>query len=481
MGRTTPKTKGTAGNLPCGVYARISLDQAGEGLGVSRQVQKCKAKAQALGWTVLDTYEDNDVSATADTPRPAYDRLLADLESGRIRAVVVYAIDRLTRRPIELEAFISLTERLGVALANVSGDVRLDTLEGRLTARIMGSVARAEAERLGKRVHDQKRQRAERGIPHKGRHRLYGYTGRVKQSDGTYVGTDWEIVPDEAAIIKEVFQRRAAGESTTAIAKDLTDRGITTVSGNPWKSGTLSETLTKVVYMGKVSFKGEIIADSIYPAIVDEDTFNAAQTNLANDSKGTNARRYLLSGFLRCAYCTTQFKGNPANQMYRCSSTYGGCGRLSVRITKADEWIKHAAMEHAASQPRKTGPVRDYDAEAQGIRDAIQGLQADYRAGIYTMDEATPLIKEQRERLAAVAKAKAKAKPIRNPVLARYFDWQAMNLSQRRAFLDEHIKYVVVGPAVSRGNQPFNPARFEVHYTDDTVEVLSGALPEEDL
>src|SRR4051794_28333338 len=113
--------------MQAGIYVRISLDQAGDGLGVQRQERLCRDKAKALGWTVAEVYKDNDVSATSGVTRPAYERLLADLDAGKVNAVIVYAIDRLTRRPIELEHFIDLVERKGVSLANVAGEIRLDT------------------------------------------------------------------------------------------------------------------------------------------------------------------------------------------------------------------------------------------------------------------------------------------------------------------------------------------------------------------
>ena len=455
--------------LTCGIYARISLDQAGEGLGVARQVQDCTAKAKALGWTVGDTYTDNDVSATKNVPRPEYTRLLADLEAGTITGVVVYDLDRLTRRPADLEAFIDLSDRLGVSLANVSGDVDLTTAAGRMVARIKGAVARQEAERIGERVKRQKRQRAEQGLPQGGRHRLYGYD------------RGWQVVEEEAAVIREAFMRRAAGESTTSIANDLKKRGFKTVAGKDWQSRTLAKTLTKHVYCGLATFKGEVIGKSVVPALIDEDTFNAAQANLANDSAGTNTRRYLLSGILLCKHCLSPMKGNPSSHMYRCSTTYGGCGRLSVRIALADRWITWAAMERATMQSSTKPQVRDFDQEAKAIEATISRLQDGYKEGVYTLAEASPLIKAERTRLKEVVKAKAKARPRMNAVTQRHFDFNGMNLSQKRAFITEHITNVVVGPSISRGHQPFNPARFECHYPDGTSEVLSGVMDEEDL
>lgn len=467
--------------MQAGIYVRISLDVAGQGLGVQRQEDLCRPLVERKGWTVAEVYRDNDVSASKDKERPAYVRMLADIEAGRIDAVAVYAIDRLTRKPAELEHFIDLVERHGTQLANVAGDVQLDTIQGRLTARIMGSVARAEAENIGKKVRDQKRQRAASGIPHKGRHRLYGYTGREKQPDGSWVGTDWEVIPDEAASIREAFTRRANGESTTSIARDFTSRGIKTVSGRNWTSGTLGETLTKHVYYGKVTFKGEVIADSIYPALVDEDTWLAAQANLANDSAGTNTRRYLLSGILRCGYCLSPMKGNPSNHMYRCSTTYEGCGRLSVRIAQADKWIVFAALDWAKSSTARVVTRRDYKAEEASLRAERAKWQDGYQAGLYTLQEAQGPIREFDAKIKAVTKDAAKSVPRMNAVTKRLLDYQKMNLAQKRAFISEQIAAVAVGPALSRGNQPFNPARFEVTYTDGSIVTLSGDIDPEDV
>lgn len=455
--------------MRAGIYARISLDAAGDALGVKRQVDLCRELAERKGWDVAEVYADNDQSASTGKDRPAYLRMLADLEAGNIGAVLVYAIDRLTRRPVELENFIDLVERHGVELANVAGDVDLSTIQGRLTARIMGSVARAEAENIGKRVRDQKLQRAMSGVPHKGRHRLYGYD------------SEWNVIEAEAGIVREAFKRRASGESTTAIARDFIARGVTGINGKPLSHGVLVRYLQTHTYAGKVTFKGEVVADSIYPALTDPDTFNAAQANIANDSKGTNARKYLLSGILLCRYCLSPMKGNPSNHMYRCSTTYGGCGRLSVRIALADKWVTWAAMQKANETPKKPERVRDYDAEITDLDANIRRTQEAFEAGIYTLKEAQGKIAQYRAGIAEATKAKAQAVPRHNFATQKYMDFKRMTLSQQRAFISTHVENVVVGASISRGHQPFNPRRFEAHYTDGTVlPIEPDVAPEED-
>src|SRR3954451_4788181 len=109
------------------IYARISSDSEGTGLGVARQVEDCRRLAASLGWTVAEEYIDNDLSAyDARKVRPAYQRMLADLRDGLRDGVLVYHVDRLTRRPLELEEFIATLDAAKVRHVRfVSGDMNL--------------------------------------------------------------------------------------------------------------------------------------------------------------------------------------------------------------------------------------------------------------------------------------------------------------------------------------------------------------------
>jgi DNA invertase Pin-like site-specific DNA recombinase len=71
------------------IYARISSDAEGTGLGVARQVEDCDRLAERLGWAVAEVYADNDISAYSGKRRPAYERMLADLRDGLRDGVLV--------------------------------------------------------------------------------------------------------------------------------------------------------------------------------------------------------------------------------------------------------------------------------------------------------------------------------------------------------------------------------------------------------
>ena len=123
------------------IYVRISSDRSGQRAGVERQRVDCEALAAANGLTVVEVYEENDLSAYSGKPRPEFERLIADAAEGRFQTVIVWASDRLYRRMADL---VRITDELAPHVqikVVVEGDVDLESAEGIMRAQIMGSVA----------------------------------------------------------------------------------------------------------------------------------------------------------------------------------------------------------------------------------------------------------------------------------------------------------------------------------------------------
>ncbi len=182
--------------MEAAVYLRQSVDRLGDALAITRQRQDCLALCEKRGWTAHE-YVDNDKSASKGR-RPAYESMLDDIRAGAIDAVVVWDLDRLHRRPMELEHFIDLADAKHLKLASVGGDADLSTDNGRLFARIKGAVARAEIERKSSRMKRAARQRAEAGIC--GGTRPFGYA-----ESGN------EFIECEAAALREATPWATAG------------------------------------------------------------------------------------------------------------------------------------------------------------------------------------------------------------------------------------------------------------------------------
>jgi site-specific DNA recombinase len=128
------------------IYARISQDRVGAGLGVARQREDCQQLVADRGWTLTGVYEDNDISAYSGKLRPGYRQLLDDIHGGQIDAVVAWHTDRLHRSPRELEEWIDACERGNVITVTVrAGELDLATAAGRMVARMLGAAARHES------------------------------------------------------------------------------------------------------------------------------------------------------------------------------------------------------------------------------------------------------------------------------------------------------------------------------------------------
>ena len=97
--------------------------------------------------------EDNDRGAYRGKKRPGWEKVIDRIHSGGVDVLVVWASDRLTRHPRELEDLVDLLEKTETHVVTVtSGEYDLSTPEGRATARIVGAIARQESERKAERL-----------------------------------------------------------------------------------------------------------------------------------------------------------------------------------------------------------------------------------------------------------------------------------------------------------------------------------------
>jgi site-specific DNA recombinase len=313
-----------------GIYCRISQDRTGAGLGVERQEGDCRALAERLGWQVADVYADNDVSAYSGKKRAEYERLLADVEHGRIGAVLAWHADRLHRSPVELERYIGFCDPRGVPTHTVrAGELDLSTATGRMTARVVGAVARGESELKGERVKAQKTQAKARGEYIGGR-RPFGYAPggmlvrpTVDALHAWHVKThdrlaDKHPIPDDDALKAEAQRIAAeadalveatrdvlAGHSIRSIVRRWNAAGLTTTSGQRWDASNLRRVLIRPRNAGLVGRRGtEPIGEAQWPALIERETWQALVSLLGDESRSTRTggtSRKLLGSFLyRC-------------------------------------------------------------------------------------------------------------------------------------------------------------------------------------
>ena len=217
-------------------YLRLSLDWEGKGLGIERQREDCEQIAARLGVEITDWYIDNSVGASRRSKskgnRPEYRRLLADIEAGYVKTVIIWMEDRLHRQVIELAEFLKVCEAAGVSrIASVGGELNLSDPDQRTLLYIKAAMAEAEVEKISVRAKRKHQQEAEQGKRNYGGIRPMGeiWHGKQKISE--------ERAAYERELIHEAVNRLIAGDSLRGIAVDWTKRGEQTPAGG---SGTMS-------------------------------------------------------------------------------------------------------------------------------------------------------------------------------------------------------------------------------------------------
>src|SRR3954451_10672962 len=363
-----------ASALRAGIYARISSDREGDQLGVTRQIEDCRREAERRGFVVDDVYVDDDISAWSGKQRPEFERMVDDLRSRRIGAVLVWHLDRLTRHPRELEAFMDLCEELHVELGCVTGDVDLGSHIGRLTARMLGGLARYESDHKSERIRRKHEEIAAHGRVSGGGSRPYGY-----ESDKVTVRAA------EAAIIRECARRLLAGEPVITIARDLNERGVTSASGGAWPPQSLRRMLASPLISGQRIHHGEIVAKAVWPAIISAKDGAKIRALLANPERRTNkaARRYLLGGLLVCSHCGERLVARPRSggqRRYACARGPGfsGCGKTYINADDVELFVTEAVLHRLDSRELQRSQERRQRSapEAKRWLDEIETTQA---------------------------------------------------------------------------------------------------------
>lgn len=454
------------------IYCRISHDKTGAGLGVERQEQDCRELAARLGWTVVEMFADNDLSAYSGKPRPRYRAMLDAIRAGRVEAVLAWHTDRLHRSPIELETYISAcNDGRDVPTHTVqAGPLDLSSPSGRMVARQLGAVARYESEHRSERVRRAFLQNAQQGR-RAGGPRPFGY-----EDDGVTVREP------EAAAVRAAVESILAGASLRSVARDLTATGLTTtMKARSWDAHAVRAVLLRSRNAGLRDYQGQVIGPASWPALVPEEQWRqvvAILTDPARRTSPSDARvKWLGSGIYVCAGCdrpslrvSTAGRGIPC---YRCPGMPGTTGHVVRVAGPLDAYIQAIIVERlsrpdAVELLAPAAPEVDLPAlraAANAARARLAEIAEMLGEGELTRAEAQIARGRASARLeraeAEIAGATA-ASPLTG--LADAPDagaaWAGCDIGRRRAVLDA-LMTVTVLPVVRPG-QWFDPATVRI-------------------
>jgi site-specific DNA recombinase len=362
------------------IYTRISKDVEGLGAQTERQAEQCRKLADLRGWEVVAHKSDESISAYSGKVRPAWGEVLQMVELGQVDIIVAWHLDRMTRSMIELENLILLSETHGVGIATVSGDIDLTNDVGRMVARILAAVARAEVERKSARQRIANEQRANAGIPFRAGIRPFGYDD------------DHETLrPDEARLIAKAAKDVLAGVTLKAVADDWIKQGFSSSRWKgddqpAWTATGVRNLLMNPRYAGISTYRGVEVGEGTWDAVFDRDTHEALKRLLSDPTRrrtvtgaGGRKPKNLLSGLATCGVCGAGVRGSKSKALL----TYA-CPRKCVQVdrAKADSWVESLTVA-MLEQPIVSGPLTKVaDVDAAGLRDEYEDLTKKLNAWI---------------------------------------------------------------------------------------------------
>jgi DNA invertase Pin-like site-specific DNA recombinase/transposase len=439
------------------IYARISRDRVGAGLGVERQEQDCRDLAQRLELAVVGVHVDNDLSAYSGKPRPAYRAMLDTVAAGQADTILCWHLDRLTRSVRDLEDIVDLCDAHGVIVRTVSaGDVDLSTASGKMVARILGAAARHEVEHAQERMRRAKAQVRASG----------GYTGGRRPFG--YERGGLVIRETEALVVRDVARRLLLGESLNAVTAALNTGSTPTSTGGRWSAKAVRDVMLRPRNAGIVSHDGLEVGPAVWPALLVDETWRAVRALLRDPARGAGRPgpppRHLGSGLYRCGVCGSPVlvsqagNGRRTYKAYRCRATRAHVGR---RVDHVDEWVTTAIRERLGRGDIPWADVDPGEAERLQVAAGTQArllAEADeaYADQVITAEQwrrTSARIRERLDDLGAALDVHARPSPIGglSPWQAAE-QWPDLPLAMRKAVVDA-FAVVTIAPA-PKGRRP---------------------------
>ena len=327
------------------IYARYSSHNQRE-VSIEQQVRECMKHAAELGLHVVGTYEDRAISGKTDK-RPNFQRMMRDAEKGKFQAVVAWKSNRIGRNMLQAMVNEAKLEDCGVKVFYAEEDFD-DTAAGRFALRNMMNVNQFYSENMAEDI--------TRG--------LYDNASKCmangRQPLGYKRGEDGRVVLDEAnaAVVREIFTRVAAGDLFVDIARDLNAQGIRTSKGANWNKGSFQSICQNERYRGIYIYGDVRVADGI-PRIVSDDLWYRVQEamRMKKNPVGTRhrvgAEDYLLTGKLRCGHCGSYMTGVSGTSRNGELHYYYTCQKRRTEHACDKKNIRRDVIEPAVAQAIK--------------------------------------------------------------------------------------------------------------------------------
>lgn len=322
-------------------YARVSSGKDAMLRSLSAQVSYYNDLIQKEdGWEFVGVYSDEAITGTKEE-RDGFQRLLEDCRNGKIDMILTKSISRFARNTVTLLETVRMLKALGVDVFFEEQNIHTMSADGELMLTILASYAQEESRSASENQKWRIRKNFEEGMPWNGK--LLGY--RIQ--DGAYV-----VVPEEAAVVRKIYDYYLSGLGYNAISKKLNEEDIPSPFGMQWGQTTIQKLLRNYTYTGNLllqkTFRENHItkktcvnqgqlpmyhAEQTHEAIIDMATFERVQAEIArrvekHGTASTGKKIYPYTGLLECANCGKKYRRKvTATQVVWICATYNIHGK----------------------------------------------------------------------------------------------------------------------------------------------------------
>lgn len=312
------------------IYARFSCSKQREA-SIDDQLRVCREWCAREGYAIVAEYCDYAISGRTDD-RPQFQKMIAS--AGESHIVLVYMMDRFSRDPFDAPIYKRELAQKGVKLVSALENIP-DSPEGIIYEKLLEGLAACESRKTAIRTRRGMEGNALRcktnGV------RVYGYT---RSDDDLY-----EVVPQQAEIVREAFSRRLQGEAINSIAHDFALRGVKTYTGRPCNYTMVYNMVHNQKYRGIYSWGG-ITHEGGMPRIIDDELFWRVQGVQGKKVRANeNWGEFMVSGRVLCAACGRNMPGASGRGHKGKKYEYYACKSCKDVKPVRRDWLEGAIVD----------------------------------------------------------------------------------------------------------------------------------------
>ena len=352
-------------------YCRVSTDR--EEQEHSFETQKAMYTEMIMmkpTWQMAGIYADEGITGTVAKKRPGFMKMIEDCRKGKIDMIVTKSVSRFSRNNLDCLMYVRELKQLGIPIIFEKEGINTIQVSSELLLTLFGALSQAESESISMNVKLGIRQSLKNGNV---RFSYKTFLGYRKGADGQP-----EIVPEQADIVRRIYNDFLAGATYLEIAKRLTEENVPTMGGgNRWFSERIKSILKNEKYKGDALLQKTYITDPIskrvkknngelpmyyvensHPAIIERRIFDRVQEEIARRAGkkkvkqtgtktelGRYSGKYALTELLYCGECGTPYR--------RCTWSRNGKKKIVWRcVSRLDYGKKYCKNSPSVEESR---------------------------------------------------------------------------------------------------------------------------------